>query len=204
MIGGTSAVSAVYTAVGGSARWSGANAYATAGAVARRATIEGWASTGTFGVAVAMPDALAGAGLVGRAGGVLLLSDHARISRPTWDVLSAPPAPLTQGYLLGGVKGGEGAGLLAELNGAPALPGLGSTTPGAYAGSSTKVAGSVGGNTTQIKLLVNGVTKMTKSILPWQKFDFGSVAVPSSGAKIAVVAGNPDGGSATASRWLSG
>lgn len=200
VVGGTSAVSpGVYTAVGGSARWSGVDAYATAAAVARRAALEGWTKPGTFGVAVAMPDALAGAGLIGRAGGSLLLSDRVRISRPAWGVLAAPSAPLTHGYLLGGAKGGSAA-LLAELNGAPAIPALGSTTPGAYAGSSVRVAGTVGGNTTEVKLLVNGVTTATKSVLPWQAFDFGSVAVPGTGAKIVVVASNPDGSSATASR----
>ncbi len=202
VIGGRSAVSAgVYRSVGGSARWSGATAYGTAASVARRAAAEGWASPATFGVAVAMPDALAGAGLVGRAGGVLLLSDRVRISKPTWDLLSAPSAPLTKGYLLGGVKGGSAA-LLKELNGAPAVPALGSQTPASYGGSSAKVAGSVGGNTTQVKLVVNGVTKSTKSVLPWQKFDFGNVSVPSAGLKITVVAGNPDGRTASVSRTV--
>lgn len=202
VVGGTSAVStSVYKSVGASARWSGANAYGTAASVARRAAAEGWATPATFGVAVAMPDALAGAGLVGRAGGVLLLSDRVRISKPTWDLLSAPSVPLTTGYLLGGVKGGSAA-LLAELNGAPAIPALGSQTPAAYGGSTTKVAGSVGGNTTEVRLVVNGVTKSTKSVLPWQKFDFGSISVPSAGVKVAVVATNPDGATASASRTV--
>lgn len=202
IIGGTSAVSAgVYKSVGGSARWAGATAYGTAAAVARRATVEGWSSPATFGVAVAMPDALAGAGLVGRAGGVLLLSDRVRISKPTWDLLSAPSMPLTRGYLLGGAKGGSAA-LLAELNGAPAVPALGSQTPASYGGSSAKVAGSVGGNTTEVKLVLNGVTKSTRTVLPWQKFDFGSVSVPRGGVKVVVVAGNPDGRTASASRTV--
>ncbi len=200
LIGGTEAVSAaVYQTVGGSARWSGATSHGTAASVARGAATEGWASPATFGVAVAMPDALAGAGLVGRAGGVLLLSDRVRISKPTWDLLSAPSDPLATGYLLGGAKVGSAA-LLSELNGAPALPALGSQTPASYGGSSARVAGSVGGNTTEVKLLINGVTKSTMSVLPWQKFDFGSVSVPKEGMQVAVVAGNPDGGSTSVSR----
>jgi len=46
------------------------------------------------------------------------------------------------------------------------------------------------------------VTKSTKTVLPWQKFDFGSVAVPKAGMKVAVVAGNPDGKTASVSRTV--
>ena len=203
VVGGPKAVSAaVYSGVGASTRWYGANAFATAGAVARGATAEGWAHPSTFGVAVKMPDAVAGAGLIGRTGGVLLLSGGQRLSRPSWDVLSNPSVVLTGGVLLGGPTGGSPS-LLAELNGAPALPALGSSTPAQWVASSMRVAGSVGGNTTTVKLVVNGSTKAVRTVVPWQAFDFGSVAVPTTGAKVAIIAGNPDGRIATLTKSVT-
>ena len=202
VIGGTGSVSArVYTAVRGSTRWGGANRFATANAVAARATSAGWADRSIFAIAVAMPDAVTGAGLVGRAGGVLLLSTRERLHRTTWNLLSDPAAPATTGYLLGGT-GSASPALLAELNGAPATPVLGASTPAPWAGSTMRVAGTVGGNTTSVKLVVNGVTRATKAVLPWGAFSFGSMAAPKGGAKVTVVAANPEGRTASTTRLV--
>ena len=203
VIGGTGTVSPrVYTAVRGSARWSGANRYSTANDIATRATAAGWANRSIFAIAVAMPDAVTGAGLVGRAGGVLLLSTRERVHRTTWNLLSDPAAPATTGYLLGGT-GSASPALLAELNGAPATPVLGASTPAARSGSTMRVAGTVGGNATSVALVVSGVTRATKAVLPWAAFSFGSMAVPTGGAKVTVVAANAEGKTASASRAVN-
>jgi len=200
IVGGTGSVSsAVYAAVGGDARWSGADRFGTATSVATHAAAEGWADPSTFAVAVAMPDALTGAGLIGRNGGVLLLSGRERINRTTWKLLTNTTTPPVSGTLLGGT-GSATPYLLNELNGAPALPALGANTPAPWSGASARVAGSVGGNTTTITLIVNGVTRNTKSIQPWGTFDFGTVVVPTTGAKVSVVAGDPDGKTTTLTR----
>ena len=202
IVGGTGSVSArVYTKVGGTSRWGGADRYAVATNVATRSAAAGWADPSVFAIAVAMPDAVTGAGLVGREGGVLLLSGRERVNRATWSLLSNPSSPPVKGYLLGGT-GSAAPSLLAELNGAPAMPALGTNTPAALSGSTALVSGSVGGNTTSIKLVVNGVTKATKTVVPWGTFTFGRVDVPNGGAKITVTAGNPDGKTASLTRTV--
>lgn len=200
VLGGTASVSAsVYTQVHGGVRWGGADRYEVATGVATRSGAAGWADPSRFAIAVAMPDALTGSGLVGRSGGVLLLSGSQRVSRPTWTMLSNPAALPVSGYLLGGTRSASSA-LLAELNGAPAMPALGSTTPAALSGSTALVAGSVGGNTTSVKLVVNGLTKLQTNVVPWGTFNFGRVAIPSGGANITVIALNPDGKTTSVTR----
>jgi len=203
VVGGPATVApAVYSAVGASERWSGADRYATASAVATGAAEQDWVDTDVFAVAVAMPDAVAGAGLVGRQGGVLLLSGRERIARPTWQLLSDPRTRATRGYLLGGT-GSATPALLDELNGAPAMPALGTTTPSPVSGPTARIAGSVGGNTTTVSLFIDGVLKGTQAVAPWGSFDFETVAVPMAGLRVSIVAGNPDGQTATLLRGVA-
>jgi lipoprotein-anchoring transpeptidase ErfK/SrfK/putative cell wall-binding protein len=203
IVGGTGTVSsAMFVKLGGDVRWGGVDRYATATTIATRAAAAGWADPTRIAVAVAMPDAVTGSGLIGRDGGVLLLSGRERLNKTTWQLVSSPTTVPVSGYLLGGT-GSASAALLSELNGAPAMPAFGSTTPAAYGGATTRVAGSVGGNTTSISLQLNGVTKNTVAVSPWGTFDFGTIAVPSAGLKISVVAGNPDGKTTTLTRQVT-
>jgi subtilisin family serine protease len=70
-------------------RLAGANRYETAAAAAEFACMQGWASYGRVGIASGcnFPDALAGAPALGKAGGVVLLTDPSWLSPATEDAL---------------------------------------------------------------------------------------------------------------------
>lgn len=203
VIGGTSSVSATaYTKMRADGRWAGSTRFATAAAVARKAVARGWSTGATVGLATKIPDALAGAAALGRNGGVILLTDAVRLHKTPWLFLLHPPAAVTRVFILGGTRSISDA-QLAEVQGAPGMPILGTTTPGRYVGKTMRVAGRVNANTTLVTLYVAGVNKGSKAVLPYGSFDFGNVASPSKSGSVVVRASNPDGKACSLSKTVT-
>lgn len=193
IIGGTSAVgSAVYKQLGADGRWSGSTRYATAAAIARKAVARGWAKGQTVGLATRIPDALAGASSLGRDGGVVLLTESVRLHKTPWTFLLNPPAQVTGIVVLGGTKS-VSAAQLAEVQGSPGLPFVGTSTPARYVGKTMRVAGRVNANATTVTLYVGGVNKGSRAVVPYGSFDFGWITSPSKKSTVEVRASNPDG-----------
>ncbi|MDP2181602.1 MAG: cell wall-binding repeat-containing protein [Actinomycetota bacterium] len=103
--GGPNTVSETVRAKLGAVRWSDANRYSTATTIAKKAIDEKhWLSASVVGVAAKLPDALTGGSMVGRSGGVLLLTDTAKLSSDTATFLKARKGSVTTCYVLGGEK----------------------------------------------------------------------------------------------------
>lgn len=192
VVGGTGTLSgAVYTTVRASSRWAGDSRYSTAAAIARNAVIRGWSDGGTAGVAAKLPDALTGAGLVGRSGGTLLLTTASRLEWQSWSFLLHPPAPVSKVYVLGGPASVLDA-QVAEIAGAPALAITGPSTPGPWTGKTMHIAGVAGSNTTTVAAYLDGSLLGETACPSWGAFDLGTFAAPAKGT-LTIVASNPEG-----------
>lgn len=202
VVGGTSSVgSAAYKAMYADARWSGSNRYATGTTIARKAVARGWANGATVGLASQIPDALTGAASLGRTGGIVLLTEPVRLHKTPWTFLLTPPSQVSGVVVLGGTKS-VSAAQLAEVQGAPGMPFVGTSTPARYVGKTMRVAGRVNANATTVTLYVGGVNKGSRTVVPYGSFDFGWIASPSKKATVEVRAGNPDGKNCSISRTV--
>ena len=83
-------------------RISGPNRYATAVAFAERAKTEGWLTFESVGIAVAIPDALAGGVVMGHLRGPLLLAATASLPGETAAFLTAHSKEIMHSYVFGG------------------------------------------------------------------------------------------------------
>jgi hypothetical protein len=72
--GGPATVSESVRSQLGATRWSGADRYSTATKIANEAVANGWLARQDVAIAAKLPDALTGGAVVGREGGVLLLT----------------------------------------------------------------------------------------------------------------------------------
>jgi len=86
----------------GATRWAGRTRYDTAIAIANGAVAKGWLSRSSVGVAAKLPDALTGGSLVGREGGVLVLTDGATLTPATKSWLTANKTQIERVYVFGG------------------------------------------------------------------------------------------------------
>ncbi len=86
----------------GAVRWSGGDRYATAVAIANNAVDRGWLARYNVGVAAKMPDALTGGSLMGKRGGVLLLSDGRVLSTTTKSWLTSYKSQVGDSCVFGG------------------------------------------------------------------------------------------------------
>jgi putative cell wall-binding protein len=86
----------------GATRWSGRTRYDTAIAIANGAVARGWLSRSSVGVAAKLPDALTGGSLVGREGGVLVLTDGATLTPATKTWLMTYKKQIERVYVFGG------------------------------------------------------------------------------------------------------
>jgi len=86
----------------GAVRWSGASRYDTAIAVANNAVTRGWLSRYNVGVAAKMPDALTGGSLMGKRGGVLLLSQGTSLTASTKSWLTSYKSQVGDSCVFGG------------------------------------------------------------------------------------------------------
>lgn len=198
VVGGTQAVSsAVYTALGGDARWAGRNRFTTGTTVARNAVTRGWSDGRTIGLAAKIPDALAGATSLGRAGGVVLPTDGLRLPKDLFNFLIAPPVAVDKCIVLGGPRA-VSDDQLRELQGHPGKPVI--TSPSVkYVGKTMAVRGRVNANTTSVGLYVGGTYVGARTVSPYGSFEFASVTSPSKSGTIEVRATNPDGFTCSAS-----
>lgn len=193
VVGGTASVSgAAYKALRADARWHGSDRYSTATSIARKAIARGWASGDVVGLASKIPDALAGSASLGRTGGVVLITETARLHKTPWAYLTSPPAPVSGVVVLGGSRSVSGA-QLAEVQGAPGLPSTSADQPARYVGKQMRVAGRVNANSTSVTLYVDGANRGTKAVTPYGSYDFGWMTSPSKKATVEVRATNPDG-----------
>ncbi len=201
VIGGTVAVSdSAYSKLGADARWAGADRYQTGITVAKNAVTRGWSSGGVVGLASALPDALAGATHVGRAGGVVLPTESARLPKELFGFLANPPAPVERCVVFGGPKAIDDA-QLKEIQGHPGRPRI--TSPSSRAvGQTMTVAGTVGGNTTSVSLYVSGVLVGAQNVSSYGSFSFTGVATPTKSGTLEVRATNPDSLTASASMQI--
>jgi len=85
-------------------RWWGADRYATAAEIARRASARGWASYGAVGVAAALPDALTGGAAIGGMEGVLLLTQTDLLPAVTATAIRTNRGVIEDLYIFGGTR----------------------------------------------------------------------------------------------------
>ncbi|MDP2183019.1 MAG: cell wall-binding repeat-containing protein [Actinomycetota bacterium] len=83
-------------------RWYGANRYETAKVIAENATHAYFAGPGTIGTAAKIPDALAGGAMVGRFGGVVLVTSGRGLSAEAASYTYANRMKVQDYYVLGG------------------------------------------------------------------------------------------------------
>ncbi len=83
-------------------RWYGQSRYDTAKVIADKAVQGGWLSRQTVGIAAKLPDALTGGSVVGRQGGVLLLTKGDTLTGTTKDWLVAHKNEVYDCYVFGG------------------------------------------------------------------------------------------------------
>jgi putative cell wall-binding protein len=100
--GGPATVSDAVKASLSAERWWGANRYTTAIDIADHAIASSWLSDWTVGVAAKLPDALTGGSMVGRRGGVLLVTSGTSLTPETGTWLSTHKASVSACYVFGG------------------------------------------------------------------------------------------------------
>ncbi|MDP2183126.1 MAG: cell wall-binding repeat-containing protein [Actinomycetota bacterium] len=116
--GGPMTVSATVKNSLGALRWYGSSRYTTAITVANNAISRGWLSDSAVGIAAKLPDALTGGGVIGRMGGVLLLTNGDTLTTETGNWIAAHKGNITNCYIFGGpnsVKSGVVSAVKAKL-----------------------------------------------------------------------------------------
>lgn len=105
--GGTATVSSdvqkrLSALTGNTRRWSGANRYETAAAIAHNASARAWLGADRVAIAAGLPDALAGGAMMGHRGGGLLLTEKDRVHPASRRWLNARTGVVDQAWVLGG------------------------------------------------------------------------------------------------------
>ncbi len=100
--GGPNTVSNTVKSKLGAERWDGRTRYTTALSIANKAMAEGWLGCGCTGIAAKLPDALTGGSMVGRMGGVLVLTDGASLTAETRTWLETHASTIMNCYAFGG------------------------------------------------------------------------------------------------------
>lgn len=100
--GGPNTVSETVRTQLGAVRWSGSTRYSTALTIADKAVAEAGMSRAEVGVAAVLPDALTGGSAIGRAGGVLVLTNGTTLTPETGTWLSANKAEIDRVRVFGG------------------------------------------------------------------------------------------------------
>lgn len=101
--GGTASVSSrVAVTVGSTARWSGANRFSTAVAIADEAVARGWLQKRTVGVASRLADATTGGSVCGRLEGAIMLTRDKDLPSETSAWLAANRSTIENTFVFGG------------------------------------------------------------------------------------------------------
>jgi putative cell wall-binding protein len=115
--GGVGTVNAsVYTSVGGTARWWGADRYLTAKAIAEGAVANGYSIPSSIAVCSKLPDGMSGGAMVGRDRGVLLVSKGYGLSGGAGDFAADNSTDVWRSTVLGGT-GSVFPAVLTQLDG---------------------------------------------------------------------------------------
>ncbi|MDP2182643.1 MAG: cell wall-binding repeat-containing protein [Actinomycetota bacterium] len=83
-------------------QWYVGSRYTTAIRIADKAVAKGWLTRTMTGIAAKLPDALTGGGVVGREGGVLLITDGGKLTGEVGSWLSAHKSEIARCYVFGG------------------------------------------------------------------------------------------------------
>ncbi|MDH4140164.1 MAG: S8 family serine peptidase [Coriobacteriia bacterium] len=102
--GGPNTVSNSVRSALGATRWYGTTRYDTAVDIANKAIQKGWLSDNVVGVAAKLPDALTGGSMVGRKGGVLLITSGTSLTSVTGNWLYAHRNGVDACYVFGGIN----------------------------------------------------------------------------------------------------
>ncbi len=102
MGGGPNTISNTVKTSLGALRWYGSSRYTTAITIANNAISRGWLSDSAVGVAAKLPDALTGGGVIGRMGGVLLLTKGDTLTPETGAWIQTHNDNITNCYVFGG------------------------------------------------------------------------------------------------------
>lgn len=197
--GGTGVVpSAIYTQVGGTARWAGPDRFATAVTVASQTRARGWLAADSVGVAGTVIDALTGASVSGRAGAPVLFTPRAPLGKAPALYLDSLGTNVRSATVYGG-SAAVADSTLGELTGAPTLPVLVRPAGGGLVAKYANVSVSVGVNTTEVYLYAGDSLVGTRAVDPFTTVDFGRRAMPAEGITFRAVAANPDGKTTTRS-----
>ena len=200
--GGPVAVSEPVVASLAATRLAGPDRYATASAVAREGVDRGWIGTSVVGLAASVPDALSGSVLLGLEGGSLLLTGPRNLPRATWRHLTDGPAP--DRVVLFGGEAALGASIEDQLNGAPAIPVLGSQpTASGKAGPKVPVRVTMGVNTEHVSVYRNGTLLASEDVTPYSWIDLGDLPTVLGMNEFRVVAESADGQTARTSVRLT-
>ncbi|MDP2182864.1 MAG: cell wall-binding repeat-containing protein [Actinomycetota bacterium] len=198
--GGTATVSkTTASAVRASARWSGANRYATSAEIARAAVKRGLLGTADVALVAKLPDAVTGAALMGRLGGPLLLTETRNISQDPARVLGGAYGPVGRCLVLGGSHS-VSKSVMSELAGAPAAPLF--LSPDSRTAKKGRVKTRLGVNTTTVALYAGTKLVGTRTAVPFATVDFGAMEMPKDGGTLKLVAGNPDGKSGSSTKTI--
>lgn len=200
--GGGASVSDAVRRELGARRLAGSNRYATAAAVATEAHSRSWVTTAAVGVAATIPDALSGAGLLGRLGAPLLLTDPLNLPRSTARELAGTPAD-ARAYVLGG-QAAVGDTVRRQMDGAPAVPLLTGLPEGtSYCGAKVPITVATGVNTTRVRVYRNDQLVISRSVGSFDRVDLGGLATVSGTNSIRIVAESASGKAASSTRRLT-
>lgn len=188
VVGGSRVVPAtVFAALSARERWAGLDRFGTAAVTASRSIERGWSLPTTVAVAASPAGVLAGAQLVGRQGGSVLLTTAPRVEKRTWYWLASRGSATKRAFAVGtGISDGQ----VIELAGAPALPSLSPSTTGRYVAKRARLTGSVGGNTTSVEIYAGDVMLRRVTVTPWGRFDVADLPMPSGAFTIRALARN--------------
>jgi hypothetical protein len=193
VVGGQACVSGGTRSELDAMRIAGTDRYSTAAAFGRESLERGWTSSAVVGVATTIPDALSGAGLLGRMRGPLLLTSATNLPKPTAGFMDEVP-PAAPAFVFGG-SGVVGDTIARQLEGAPAVPHATSLLSGTdKCGARIPLHVQVGVNTERVRVYRDGELITERAVGSYSKADLGDVrTVAGRVNEIKVVAYSADG-----------
>jgi lipoprotein-anchoring transpeptidase ErfK/SrfK len=200
VIGQPAAVSAaVASQLHATTRWSSRSLALNSVTVAKKALSRGWTGRNAVSFYRTLPDAVVGAQLAGKGGGISLVVGAPRLEKYSSALLSTITSAPAGTWVVGSTSAIP-ATVFNEIRGYPGVPTI--TTLKRWEGAKARVAGTVGSNTTKVTLWVNGRVVASRSVTPFGSYDFGLVAVPKGRSTWKVTSSNPDGATVSTSRLV--
>lgn len=191
--GGTASVSGkVFSSAGATARWAGADRYATSVAVAEGARARGWLAGDAVGIAASVPDALSGSVYMAGLDGPLLVTRADSLPPATAGYLARMRGVVRSATVLGG-KAAVSTQQENELSGRPTVPVIVTPSPGSLTAKKARLKVRVGVNTTTVQVYAGSKRLCSKPAKSYSTVDFGTVSLPAEGTPLRIVAISGDG-----------